>query len=85
MATCTLNDGTQITYTTLTIESGGPPGVPPQPHAKLTAAQVPTTATTGALINIGAAGQTSATYAQYADPVTATIAHVPLNRIRSAL
>lgn len=85
MATCTLNDGTTITYTALTIESGGAPGVPSQPHAKLTAAQVPTTATTGALINIGDPNQTSATYKQYADPVTQTIAHVPLNRIRSAL
>lgn len=84
MATLTLIDGGQITYTALTIVSGGSlPNTPAsgESHASLTAATV--IGSTGAAVNIGAS-TAGATYNQYADPVTATVAHVPLSRIRSA-
>lgn len=84
MATCTTIDGLLITYTALTIVQGaGLPNSPAGggPHASLTAATV--IGSTGAAVNIGAA-TAGGTANQYADPVTATIAKVPLSRIASA-
>ena len=82
MATLTLTDGNQITYTALTIATDSAlPNSQNIPHAVGTAATV--IGSTGAAVNIGAA-TAPGWAAAYADPVTATIARVPLNRIRSA-